>query len=252
MKYKIATFYEFKRLAEVGELAALRYDVRDLMRKLGIVGTVIVADEGYNSTVAGEPEKLDEFLERLSELLRTSISAKASFSDEPPFRRVDVKVKPEIVTLKRPVDIELGAGTHVSPREWNELIARDDVVVLDTRNDYEFRTGTFERAVNPETEKFSELPDFIDKNLDPTIHKRIAMFCTGGIRCEKFAPYMKSLGYDEVYQLEGGILKYLETVPPEEQKWTGECFIFDERRSVDNRLKKGDGPDLSQIAKGER
>ena len=248
MRYKVATFYEFRRMATVGDLAAVRDSVRFLMKELGLVGTMIIALEGYNSTVAGKPERVDEFIERLSESFKTGISAKASFADALPFRKVDVKVKPEIVTLKRPVDIALGSGTHVPAEEWNDLISADDVFVLDTRNGYEFRTGTFAGAVNPETERFSELPEYVEKNLDPAKHKKVAMFCTGGIRCEKFAPYMRSIGFEEVYQLEGGILKYLEVVPPEEQLWKGECFVFDGRVSVDRRLRKGAAPDLSQQA----
>lgn len=244
--YKIITFYEFKKISAVTELAELRASVKELMKELGIVGTVIVAEEGYNSTVAGPAGAMDEFTTRLGALLDTRISFKASYSESLPFRKIDVKIKPEIVTLKREVDIALGAGTHVSASEWNRIISSDDVVVLDTRNDYEFRTGSFKGALNPETEKFSELPEFVERNLDPTVHKRVAMFCTGGIRCEKFAPYMRSLGFEEIYQLEGGILKYLETVPPEEQLWEGECFVFDERVAVDRRLQKGRSPDLSQ------
>ena len=125
------------------------------------------------------------------------------------------------------------------------------MILLDTRNDYEFRTGTFVGAINPETEKFSELPGFVEQNLDPKVHKKVAMFCTGGIRCEKFAPYMRSLGFENVFQLEGGILKYLEVVPPDAHKWEGECFIFDERRSVDRSLNKGSAPDLSQTRAGD-
>jgi UPF0176 protein len=251
MRYKIVTFYEFKRMAEIGDLKAICDSVRALMRELRIVGTVIIADEGYNSTAAGEPGGIDEFIERLCKTFHTEIVCKASFSDELPFRRIDVKVKPEIVTLKRSVDIDLGKGTHVKPEDWNELIASEDVLLLDTRNDYEFRTGTFERAVNPETKKFSELPKFVERELDPAVNRRVAMFCTGGIRCEKFAPFMKSLGFEEVYQLEGGILKYLEVVPPEKQKWRGECFVFDGRVSVDGRLRKGESPDLSRTSEKE-
>jgi UPF0176 protein len=244
--FKIITFYEFKDMTRLGELTELRSAVRGLMKEFRIVGTVILAREGYNSTVAGESAKIDQFVERLSTLLETRLKFKASYSASIPFRRVDVKIKPEIVTLKRPVDIALGEGTHVPAEQWNALIASDDVFVLDTRNDYEFRTGTFDRAANPETRKFSDLPEYIEKNLDPTVHKKVAMFCTGGIRCEKFAPYMRSLGFENVYQLEGGILKYLEIVPPEEQLWKGECFVFDDRVSVDQKLRKGSAPDHSQ------
>lgn len=243
---KIITFYEFKDMSPLGDLLELRVSVRGLMEEFGIGGTVILATEGYNATVAGDAERVDEFIPRLESLFETRLRYKTSFAATVPFRKVDVKVKPEIVTLKRPVDIELGSGTHVPAERWNELIASDDVFVLDTRNDYEFRTGTFTKAVNPETEKFSELPAYVERNLDPAKHKKVAMFCTGGIRCEKFAPYMRSLGFEEVYQLEGGILKYLEVVPPEQQMWEGECFVFDGRVSVDRGLRKGSAPDLSQ------
>jgi UPF0176 protein len=244
--FKIITFYEFKDMLALGDLAELRTAVRSIMREFEIVGTIILAAEGYNATVSGEEERMDEFVRRLELLLETQLQFKASFADSIPFRKVDVKLKPEIVTLKKPVDIALGAGTHVDADEWNELIASDEVFVLDTRNDYEYRTGTFAGAVNPGTGKFSDLPDFVEQNLDPAVHKKVAMFCTGGIRCEKFAPYMRSLGFEEVYQLNGGVLKYLEVVPPEKQLWDGECFVFDGRRSVDQRLKKGSAPDYSQ------
>jgi UPF0176 protein len=162
-----------------------------------------------------------------------------------------VKVKPEIVTLKQKVEIERGAGTHVSPRKWNELLRDEEVFVLDTRNDYEFQVGSFRRAVNPKTEKFSDLPRFVEENLDPEKHKKVAVFCTGGIRCEKFAPFLKQRGFAEVYQLEGGILKYLEEIPEPESLWDGECFVFDLRVSVDENLKKGTAPDLSVKLKDE-
>jgi len=134
----------------------------------------------------------------------------------------------------------------VSPAEWNEIISDPTTFVLDTRNDYEFKTGSFAGAVNPETSKFSELPEFVEKHLDPERHKRIAMFCTGGIRCEKFAPYLKERGFEEVYQLRGGILKYLETMPLEESRWQGECFVFDDRVTVNSNLEKGSSADMSQ------
>ncbi|HEX6280251.1 MAG TPA: rhodanese-like domain-containing protein [Pyrinomonadaceae bacterium] len=247
-RVKIASFYKFLDLGPAGELQNLKASVRQTMSDLEILGTVILASEGVNSSVCGGEEAVDRFLAWLSSKLSADLEAKFSFSATVPFRKIDVKVKPEIVTLKKPVDISLGAGTHVKPAEWNELIADPQVVVLDTRNDYEFRTGTFERALNPATRKFSELPDFVKANLDPARHKKVAMFCTGGIRCEKFAPYMKSLGFENVFQLEGGILKYLEEVPAEEQRWRGECFVFDTRISVNEDLEPGTGVDLSQKA----
>lgn len=245
--YQVITFYEFKNMAEAGELPSLKSALKQAMAELGIKGTVILAHEGFNSTVCGTPEAIGKFVDAANSILQTSINFKSSFHEAIPFRKIDVKIKPEIVTLKRgEVDISKGAGTHVKPDEWNKLLADPEVIVLDTRNDYEFKSGTFRRAVNPETEKFSELPEFVAENLNPERDKKIAMFCTGGIRCEKFAPYMKELGFSEVYQLEGGILKYLEEVPKAESLWEGECFIFDDRRSLDHELKKGVNPDYSQ------
>ena len=243
--FKIAAFYKFLDLTET-DLPSVRDSIRKTMKTREIVGTVILASEGINSTVCGREDEIDRFAMDISTLLSSKIEPKYSFSEVPPFRKIDVKIKPEIVTLKKDVDIDLGKGTHVSPDAWNEIISDPDVIVLDTRNDYEFHTGTFERAMNPGTEKFSELPEYVAENLDPAKHKKVAMFCTGGIRCEKFAPYMRSLGFENVYQLEGGILKYLEEVPPSEQRWKGECYVFDTRVTVDNTLSPGASSDLSQ------
>jgi len=244
-QYKIAAFYKFLDLRGK-DLAVLRNDLGQAMKDRGIVGTVILAVEGVNSTICGREDDIDDFVVALSKQLASDIQPKYSYAETPPFRKIDVKVKPEIVTLKKEVDIELGHGTHVRPSEWNEIISDPETIVLDTRNAYEFNTGTFERAINPGTEKFSELPEYVAEHLDPTRHKKVAMFCTGGIRCEKFAPYMRSLGFENVYQLEGGILKYLEEVPAKEQRWRGECYVFDTRVTVDNSLNPGNSSDLSQ------
>lgn len=251
-KYQIITFYQFKRMNEVGELTAIRQQLREMMEELGVFGTIILAEEGFNSTVCGSPEAIAGFINRANSILETQLTVKSSFHDHVPFRKVDVKIKPEIVTLKRQVDISLGAGTHVSPEKWNEIIADPDTIILDTRNDYEFRNGTFRGAINPRTEKFSELPEFVDKHLASDKQRNIAMFCTGGIRCEKFAPYMRQLGYQNIFQLEGGILKYIEVVDPDESLWEGECFVFDDRRTVDVNLEKGSEPDLSQLPPEKR
>lgn len=251
-KIQIIAFYEFKPLCAVAPLADLRMALRELLLELDVRGTIILADEGFNGMICGPPENVDRFIERAGEVLDTTLNVKSSFHEAAPFRRIDVKIKPEIVTLKQSVDISLGAGTHVSARDWNDLISDPETFVLDTRNRYEYATGTFENAVNPDTAKFSELPAYVAENLDPDKHKRVAMFCTGGIRCEKFAPYMKQLGFDEVYQLEGGILKYLETVPESESLWRGECFVFDERISVDGSLSKGSQPDHSNRRKAAK
>ncbi len=244
-KYKIATFYKFVTLPH-DRLHELKETVRDQMKSADLVGTVILAEEGVNSTICGEAREIDRFTVNLSEMLGGPIKPKYSYSSDLPFRKVDVKIKPEIVTLKKRVDIGLGEGTHVSASNWNLVISDPDVLVLDTRNDYEYKTGTFNNAVNPATEKFSELPQYVSENLDPAKHKKIAMFCTGGIRCEKFAPYMRSLGFEKVFQLDGGILKYLEVVPVEEQLWNGECYVFDTRVTVDSGLNPGSSNDLSQ------
>lgn len=247
-KFQIITFYEFKRL-DPERFAGLKEALRAAMAEHSIKGTIIIAEEGFNATVCGEPANVATFIPTLEELFQTTLNFKASFHGECPFRKIDVKIKPEIVTLKKPVDISKGAGTHVSPAEWNEIISDPSVVVVDARNDYEFKNGTFRRAINPHTEKFSELPDFVAQTLDPKVHEKVAMFCTGGIRCEKFAPYIKQLGFKEVFQLDGGILRYLEEVPADDSLFEGECFVFDDRRTVDSELKKGVGPDYSQTGK---
>lgn len=246
---QIITFYEFRVLNNLPEI---REKLRAAMRENSILGTIILAEEGFNSTLSGAPENIEKFVGILEEIFETRIKYKSSFHKKSPFRRIYVKIKSEIVMLKKKVEIERGVGTHVSPQKWNEIIADEEVFVLDTRNDYEFQVGTFERAVNPKTEKFSDLPRFVAENLDPERHKKVAMFCTGGIRCEKFAPYLKQIGFENVYQLEGGILKYLEEIPESESLWTGECFVFDERVSVDENLRKGTAEDLSVKLKSEK
>lgn len=245
-RFRIIAFYEFKDLTSVGDLSELKAELKEIFGLTGVRGTIILAAEGYNGMVCGTDDQVNAFIAAAERILTTSLVYKESFNTSAPFRKIDVKIKPEIVTLKKNVDISLGHGTHVGADKWNELISQPDTFVLDTRNDYEYQTGSFRGAVNPATEKFSDLPAFVDENLDPSKHKRIAMYCTGGIRCEKFAPYMKQLGFEEVYQLEGGILKYLEQVPEEQTMWEGECFVFDERVTVDAKLQKGTSDDPSQ------
>lgn len=243
---QIIAFYEFKRMAEVGPLDELRSTLRNAFFDLEVRGTIIIADEGYNGMVCGLPQNIERFIVFTEALFHTNLKYRSSFHARAPFRKIDVKIKKEIVTLKQEVDISLGHGTHVKPTEWNRLIADPETILLDTRNDYEYLSGTFRGAINPGTAKFSELPAYVAEHFDPEKHKRIAMFCTGGIRCEKFAPYMKQIGFEEVYQLDGGILKYLEETPTDETLWEGECFVFDERVTVDANLQKGTGPDHSQ------
>jgi len=244
-RFQIITFYEFKRF-DPERLDALKTSLSDAMTAHSVRGTIILALEGINATVCGTRQDIATFRIAIEPLLETTLRPKSSFHRACPFRKIDVKIKPEIVTLKKDVDISWGAGTHVAPSEWNDVISDPSVVVLDTRNDYEYKNGTFEGALNPGTEKFSDLPAFIAANLDPEKTPKIAMFCTGGIRCEKLAPYMKQQGFKEVFQLEGGILRYLEERAPEESMWEGECFVFDDRRTIDEKLQKGVGPDYSQ------
>ena len=246
---QIITFYQFKRLVNLPDILVA---LKNAMRENSTLGTIILADEGFNSTVSGAPADIEKFVKKADGILATKLNYKSSFHEISPFRRIYVKIKPEIVTLKQEVEIEKGLGTHVSPEKWNEIIRDEEVFVLDTRNDYEYEIGTFERAVNPKTEKFSELPKFVAENLDPEKHKKIAMFCTGGIRCEKFAPFMKQLGFENIYQLEGGILKYLEAIPESESLWQGECYVFDTRVSVDENLQKGKAEDVSVKLKSEK
>lgn len=244
--YQINTFYEFKPLSDLDDL---KTSLKDAMCERSIKGTIILAEEGFNGTVCGSVESIASFINFAGRLLATTLDCKSSFHDSMPFEKIDVKIKPEIVTLKKKVNMNLSEGTHVPPKEWNRVISDPETLVLDTRNEYEFENGTFTRAINPKTEKFSDLPTFVSKNLDHETHKKIAMFCTGGIRCEKFAPYLVAQGFHEVYQLEGGILRYLEEVSPDESLWQGECFVFDNRTTLNERLKKGSRPDHSQALK---
>lgn len=232
MNFQIITFYEFKNLGDVDNLQKIKVALKTAMVEHSIFGTIILASEGFNSTISGTPEDIEKFVEILESVLETKLKYKTSYFSDIPFKRAKVRVKKEIVTLKKQVEIESGIGTHVKPKDWNAIISDPETIVLDTRNDYEVELGTFKNAVNPNVGEFSKMPEFIKENLDPAKHKKVAMFCTGGIRCEKFAPLLKDSGFEKVFQLEGGILKYLEEIPEEENLWQGECFVFDERITV--------------------
>jgi len=236
MNFQIITFYEFKRLANLPEIKAT---LKTAMDELSILGTIIIAEEGFNATASGLPANIEKFIAVLEKTFETKLVCKTSFHAECPFLKAKVRIKKEIVALRQTVKIEKGIGTHAKPADWNRIISDENTIVLDARNDYEVEVGTFRGAVNPQIEKFSDLPKFVAENFNPREHRRIAIFCTGGIRCEKFAPLMKDLGYEEVYQLEGGILKYLEETPAEESLWEGECFVFDDRIAVDVNLRQG-------------
>jgi len=234
----VTTFYKFVRLPDYREL---KDPLLDLCESNGVRGTILLAEEGINATIAGTREGIDNVMDSLCDDSRfADLQTKESYTDGLPFQRTKVRLKNEIVALKvdniNPND---GVGQYVEPDDWNDLISRDDVVVIDTRNDYEVQIGTFKRALNPNTEAFNDFPDYVVDNLNPNQHKKVAMFCTGGIRCEKATAFMLKQGFEEVYHLNGGILRYLENVDPEESLWEGECFVFDERVSVDHHLQKG-------------
>ena len=238
MSYTIATFYKF---VNISELESKKTQILAFCRENKIQGTIILAVEGINGTIAGSPQAIAKTLAYLREISGLSdLEHKESTAQKPPFSRLKVKIKAEIVTLGIPeVNPNQQVGTYVAPQDWNQIISDPEVVVIDTRNDYEVGIGSFRRAQNPNTESFREFPEYVAKNLDPEQHPKVAMFCTGGIRCEKASSYMLSQGFKEVYHLQGGILKYLENVPAEESMWTGECFVFDERVAVKEGLDIG-------------
>lgn len=234
----VCALYKFVTLDNYVEL---REPLRAVMEQNGVRGTLLLAQEGINGTVAASREGIDSLLSWLQQDPRlTDVVYKESFDDENPFYRTKVKLKKEIVTMGvEGVDPKKVVGTYVKPQDWNALISDPDVVLVDTRNDYEVQVGTFEGAVNPVTDTFREFPQWVEENLDPEKNRKVAMFCTGGIRCEKSTAYLKEQGFDEVYHLEGGILKYLEEVPAEQTMWEGECFVFDNRVTVNHQLEKG-------------
>jgi UPF0176 protein len=238
MPLTVASFYKFVRL---DNYADKREPILTFCRSHGMRGTILLAEEGINGTIAGSTEAIHSVLAFLkSDPRLADLEHKASLTDKIPFERMKVKLKKEIVTLGKPeADPNQQVGIYVSPQEWNQIISDPEVVLIDTRNDYEVSIGTFHKAINPKTKSFREFPDYVQQHLDPAKHKKVAMFCTGGIRCEKASSYMKSQGFQEVYHLKGGILKYLEEVPVEESLWQGECFVFDERVSVKHALEPG-------------
>nr|WP_231612078.1 rhodanese-related sulfurtransferase [Novipirellula galeiformis] len=231
----VAALYRFVSLPDYVELKA---PIHAEMVSCHVRGTLLLAAEGINGTIAGSREGIDTLLSMLrSDPRLADLEVKESFCDELPFKRSRVRLKKEIVTLGVDgIDPNDAVGTYVDPTQWNELIGDPDVLLIDTRNDYEVAIGTFEGATNPETHSFRQFPDYVDEHLDPEKHTKVAMFCTGGIRCEKSTALLKQRGFKEVYHLRGGILKYLEQVPQEESRWNGDCFVFDERVAVGHGL----------------
>ena len=238
MHYTIAALYRFVALQDV---VALRQELLAAFAPLNLCGSLLIAPEGVNGTLAGSAESIEAMLDILQE--RTGLpreDIKFSFADEKPFQRLKIRLKREIITFKQPAaDPTIRAGTYVAPKDWNALIDDPEIVVLDTRNKYETMIGTFAKAEVPPIETFTEFAAYVRENLDPKKNKKIAMFCTGGIRCEKASAFMLSEGFEEVYHLKGGILKYLEEVPQQESKWNGECYVFDRRIAVGHGLTTG-------------
>lgn len=234
----VATFYKF---IELNDLENLRDRALDFCENQQLKGTILLAKEGINATISGEQENVDQFFQFLKQDERfADIEPKLSYTEEPPFHRMKVKIKPEIITMGvNEIEPAIKTGKHVDPETWNDIISDPEVLVIDTRNEYEYKVGSFENAVSPQTDNFREFPEFVEENLDPNQHKKVAMFCTGGIRCEKASAYLLEKGFEEVYQLNGGILNYLETVSPEESLWEGECFVFDSRVAVNENLETG-------------
>lgn len=237
--FRVAALYKFVALEDP---ARLRQQLLDLCEKLGIRGTLIVAGEGINGTVAGKETAIADlvaWLQSRNDIGRLEV--KYADAAEMPFHRMKVRLKKEIVTLGVDgIDPVTQAGTRVSGPEWNELISAPDTIVIDTRNDYEVKLGTFEGAVDPATETFRDFPAWVEANRDRLAGRKVAMFCTGGIRCEKATALVKAAGFDDVYHLDGGILRYLEEMPAQESLWQGECFVFDERVSVTHGLERGE------------
>ncbi|MDU9004144.1 oxygen-dependent tRNA uridine(34) hydroxylase TrhO [Sedimentitalea todarodis] len=236
--YTIAALYHFTRLADP---AALKPALLDLCQSQDVTGTLLLAAEGINGTIAGPRAGIDAVLAHVRSLPGcTDLEWKESTSAKPPFGRMKVRLKKEIVTMGQPdVDPRARVGHYVDPKGWNELIRSPDVAVIDTRNDYEVAIGTFEGAVDPQTKSFGEFPEWWQQNKHRFHNKRIAMFCTGGIRCEKSTNYLLGQGIEDVFHLKGGILKYLEEMPAVDSRWTGDCFVFDNRVSVGHGLKEG-------------
>jgi UPF0176 protein len=238
MSYVVVALYRFVSLPDY---EVIRESLLDFCQTEGLKGTLLLAEEGINGTVAGSREAVDALIKYLGKDERfLNIETKESFVEDQPFLRMKVKLKKEIVTMGvQGIDPNHIVGTYVKPENWNALLSDPEVTVVDTRNNYEYNIGSFKGALNPDTETFREFPEYVAQNLSPEKHKKVAMFCTGGIRCEKSTAYMKEQGFEEVYHLEGGILKYLEDVPQEESLWEGECFVFDNRVAVDHSLQKG-------------
>ncbi len=231
MPITISSFYKF---TPIDDPHTLRATLLAALTAQALRGTILLAHEGINATLSGAPENMAAFLAALRTDPRFSdLTAKDASAETHPFRRTFVKVKREIIRFDQPsADPTVQSGTYVEPKDWNALISSPDVVLLDARNAYEVELGSFANALDPQTKRFGDLPQYVQANLDPARHRKVAMFCTGGIRCEKASTYLKGLGFKEVYHLRGGVLAYLAEVPKHESLWQGGCYVFDERGVV--------------------
>ncbi len=236
--FTVCALYQFVRL---DDFEAFRTPLRELMVRLEVKGTILLALEGLNGTISGSRASIDAVIQFLQDDGRfDNLEIKFSHSENSPFKRLKVKLKKEIVTLGvEHIDPLSSVGTYIAPQDWNTLISDPDVILIDTRNNYEYEIGSFKGAINPSTETFREFPEYTKNNLDQYRGKKVAMFCTGGIRCEKSTAYLKTQGFDTVYHLQGGILKYLEEVDEDQSLWEGECFVFDDRVAVKHNLEQG-------------
>jgi len=236
--HAICALYKFTRL---DDFETIQLPLKGFLDSLSVKGTLLLAREGINGTISGNQSSLEKVLEYLQSDSRfLGLEYKFSYSKKTPFKRLKVKLKKEIVTMGlTEIDPTHSVGTYVKPKDWNKLINDPDVVLIDTRNNYEYEIGSFKGAVNPKTETFREFPSFTKNSLEKYRNKKIAMFCTGGIRCEKSTAYLKSKGFKDVFHLQGGILKYLEEVNEGESLWEGECFVFDDRVAVKHNLEPG-------------
>ncbi len=237
-EFVVAAFYQFTALPDFHTYQAR---LTEIGLSHHVTGTILLASEGLNGTIAGSRAGIDAMIKALKEVPGCEqLEHKESYTNENPFYRLKVRLKKEIVTMGVPsIDPTNTVGTYIDPSQWNDFISDPDVLVIDTRNNYEVSIGTFDHAENPETNSFREFPQWVEKNRERMEGKKIAMFCTGGIRCEKATSYLKSEGLDDVYHLKGGILKYLENIPEQDSLWRGECFVFDQRVSVGAGLKPG-------------
>ena len=236
----VAALYKF---VEIDDLLSLQSDLHEICEKNNIMGTILIANEGINGTISGKTNEINQTISLLKSDKRfTNIEIKYSSTDKQPFHRMKVRLKKEIVTIGLPeINPNKKVGTYVKPEDWNDLISDPNVIVIDTRNKYETKIGSFQNALDPETSSFREFPDWVKKfkSSKENANKKIAMFCTGGIRCEKASSLMKEEGFEDVYHLQGGILKYLETIDKENSLWNGECFVFDQRVCLTDELEVG-------------